>query len=235
VVSRRITHFARRALAAPTRDELRRETLSALQPAVGFDFGIVWRPGEAEATLEGFDRRFWETYREREACYAGDMSALAGAACAEAGVTRDVTALDGPRRRRSAFYAEIIRPLGAGSFLTAVMRLRGQVVGLMQLGRAPGFEFPERAAQSLRELLPIVTLAEAARPAPPLSPSACATNLSPREREVLGYVTLGLTNREIATACGTSPHTVRNQLVSLFKKAEVTTRAELVSWALGGI
>jgi DNA-binding CsgD family transcriptional regulator len=234
VVSRSITAFARRALAAPTRDELRKETLRALAPLVGFDFGIVWRPGEAAATLDGFDSRFWDLYRAREAAYAGDLAALAGAACVQSGVSRDVTALDGARRRRSAFYAEIIRPIGAGSFLTAVMQLRRQVVGLMQLGRARCFAFPERAAETLRQLLPVVTLAEAARPSPSLSPSLAA-QLSPREREVLGYLTLGFTNREIATACGTSPHTVRNQLVSLFKKAEVSTRAELVSWALGGI
>jgi DNA-binding CsgD family transcriptional regulator len=52
---------------------------------------------------------------------------------------------------------------------------------------------------------------------------------------LVGYLQLGLTNREIALACGTSPNTVRNQLAALFRKAEVSTRTELVAWVLGAI
>ena len=231
--SARVTELARRALASPTREELRREILAAVQGSVGFDFGIVWRPGEAEATLEGFDRRYWDLYRARQAVYADDVALLSRAACAESGVIRDQAVLDGTRRRRSAFYAEIINPIGSRSFLTAVMRFRGQVVGLIQLGRGPGHAFREREADTLRALLPVTTLAELSQPSPPLSPRVQL--LSPREREVIGYLTLGFTNREIGAACGTSPLTVRNQLVSLFRKADVSTRAELVAWALGAL
>jgi DNA-binding CsgD family transcriptional regulator len=56
-----------------------------------------------------------------------------------------------------------------------------------------------------------------------------ATQLSPRERELLAYLRLGYTNREIASACGTSFRTVRNQLGPLFAKLEVSTRAEAVA------
>jgi DNA-binding CsgD family transcriptional regulator len=52
---------------------------------------------------------------------------------------------------------------------------------------------------------------------------------------VARLVALGFTNREIALACGTSPHTVRNQLAAIFRKAEVTTRAELTAWLCGGL
>ena len=37
-------------------------------------------------------------------------------------------------------------------------------------------------------------------------------DLTPRENEILRYVVLGYTNREIAMGCATSPNTVRNQL-----------------------
>jgi len=57
--------------------------------------------------------------------------------------------------------------------------------------------------------------------------------LTPRERDVLEYLCLGYTNREIALACGSSPNTVRNQLVSIFAKLGVTTRSEAVGVALG--
>jgi DNA-binding CsgD family transcriptional regulator len=227
-----LTVLARRAAAATTLDEMRGEVLDTLRPIVGFDCGIVWRPADPEARIDGFDRRIWERYHEREAAYAEDIGAIAGAACTLDGVTRDAVALTGAQRRRSAFMAEIIRPAGSASFLTAVMRLRGQVVAMMQLGRAPGFDFTEKAAQSLRELLPIITLAEAAHPSPLFSRPL---GLTRRERELLGYLVKGFTNREIALACGTSRHTVRNQLAGLFRKADVSTRSELVAWALGAL
>jgi DNA-binding NarL/FixJ family response regulator len=57
--------------------------------------------------------------------------------------------------------------------------------------------------------------------------------LSTREREILSYLRLGYTNREIGLALGTSFRTVRNQLSHLFEKLGVSTRAEAVgrsSW-----
>jgi DNA-binding CsgD family transcriptional regulator len=64
--------------------------------------------------------------------------------------------------------------------------------------------------------------------ADPALQTVAARGLSPREREVVSYVSLGYTNREIGLACGTSAHTVHNQLRSVFRKLDVCTRAELV-------
>jgi DNA-binding CsgD family transcriptional regulator len=50
--------------------------------------------------------------------------------------------------------------------------------------------------------------------------------LTPREADILSYLPLGYTNAQIATALGTSPRTVRNQLGGLFEKLGVATRAE---------
>src|SRR3569832_1937906 len=49
-----------------------------------------------------------------------------------------------------------------------------------------------------------------------------------RQLQIAELVVRGLTNREIAFALGISPFTVRTQLVAIFEKAQVTTRAELV-------
>jgi DNA-binding CsgD family transcriptional regulator len=57
--------------------------------------------------------------------------------------------------------------------------------------------------------------------------------LTRRETEVLAYLERGLTNREIARVCGTSPHTVRNQLRKIFDKLGASTRAEAVAISLG--
>ena len=55
--------------------------------------------------------------------------------------------------------------------------------------------------------------------------------LSPRERQIFEYLIRGFRNDDIARALGTSPATVRNQLVRLYRKTGVATRSELVGLA----
>jgi len=60
------------------------------------------------------------------------------------------------------------------------------------------------------------------QPAPPLSP---------REREVLGLIATGATNREIAATLYLSPHTVKEHTSSLYRKLTARNRAEAVQRA----
>jgi DNA-binding CsgD family transcriptional regulator len=231
-----IAELAALAAAAPSREALRDEVLERLDRRIGFDFGVLWRPGETTATVRGFDPAMFGRFAARERHYRADFAALAAAAGAQGGVTRDTAALTTRQRDRSLFYGEIIRPIGSAGFLHAQLALHGQTVCVLQLGRAgrAGFAFREREAQRLRALAPVLALGEAAhRPLAPLPPST--ERFSVRESEVARLVALGFTNREIALACGTSPHTVRNQLAAIFRKAEVTTRAELTAWLCGGL
>ena len=55
--------------------------------------------------------------------------------------------------------------------------------------------------------------------------------LSPREREVIRMVGLGLKNRQIADRLFISETTVRHHLTSIFSKLEVTDRLELLIYA----
>ena len=52
--------------------------------------------------------------------------------------------------------------------------------------------------------------------------------LSKREREIVSRAAQGLTNREIATQLGLSPHTVKNCLFRIFDKLGVSNRVELL-------
>jgi hypothetical protein len=168
-----MSDFALRALDATNRDELRRDMLATIRPLVGFDFGVIWSPGDGEGTVEGFDRAVFALYQRRQRLYADDVGRLVVAAQAQRDVTRDEVALDLEQRSRSRFYSEIIRPVGSASFLTAVMRVGRQVVSIMQLGRGRGFRFPERSAASLRQLVPTLALADAAHaPRARAAPSA---------------------------------------------------------------
>jgi DNA-binding CsgD family transcriptional regulator len=61
-----------------------------------------------------------------------------------------------------------------------------------------------------------------------LSDSALAT-LTPAEREIVGLVALGMTNREIARERGSAMRTVANQLASAYRKLRVGSRFELIA------
>ena len=52
--------------------------------------------------------------------------------------------------------------------------------------------------------------------------------LSPREREVLGLIVAGLTNKEIGRALGLSPRTVETHRAHLFGKLGAPTLAQLI-------
>ncbi|MBT9330098.1 response regulator [Paracidobacterium acidisoli] len=57
-------------------------------------------------------------------------------------------------------------------------------------------------------------------------------NLSPREREILGFVAKGFTNKEIAAALHISQFTVRNHINHLTSKLEVSDRTEAAFFAI---
>lgn len=56
--------------------------------------------------------------------------------------------------------------------------------------------------------------------------------LSPREMEILQYVTNGLSNKEIATRLGISQQTVKNHMTSILKKLNVQDRTQAAVTAL---
>ncbi len=66
--------------------------------------------------------------------------------------------------------------------------------------------------------------------APPPAESG-GEDLTDRERDVLGLIAQGLTNKEIAAALAVSPHTVKAHLRSILDKLHLRSRAEAAAWA----
>lgn len=56
--------------------------------------------------------------------------------------------------------------------------------------------------------------------------------LSPRERDVLAEMALGLSNAEIARKLFISPHTVKNHITSIYRKMGVDDRTRVVLLAI---
>ena len=66
-------------------------------------------------------------------------------------------------------------------------------------------------------------------------PVAPAVDLSKREREVLGLLARGLTNRRIAEALFLAPGTVRNLVSAIYEKLDIDGRSEAIlsAWRHG--
>jgi DNA-binding NarL/FixJ family response regulator len=62
--------------------------------------------------------------------------------------------------------------------------------------------------------------------------SAGRTLLTPREEQVVALVAEGLGNRQIARELNLSEHTIKKYLFRVFEKLGVSTRVELVLYAV---
>jgi DNA-binding NarL/FixJ family response regulator len=56
--------------------------------------------------------------------------------------------------------------------------------------------------------------------------------LTRREEEIVDLLLRGMTNREMAMQLGLSEHTVKNYFFSIFEKVGVSTRVELLLYAM---
>jgi transcriptional regulator EpsA len=90
---------------------------------------------------------------------------------------------------------------------------------------------PQHDAQTLLALLPQIDAThrriECLVPTG-TAPTAC-DRLSAREREILGWITRGKTNEEIAFVLGISLNTVKNHVKRVFRKLQVSSRAQAVA------
>ena len=157
------------------------------------------------------------------------MSALAAWACRAPGrlaFRRGVLdALFGPLSLEAAAFASL--PAAADPALAVrLLRASEQLGSALAVSRTRAFSAGE--LQLLGELQPVLQLGDERQ----LDPSeTVGVRLSPRERQIFDYLLRGFRNEDIARALGTSPATVRNQLVRLYRKAGVGTRSELVGRA----
>jgi DNA-binding NarL/FixJ family response regulator len=65
-----------------------------------------------------------------------------------------------------------------------------------------------------------------------VDPSEHFVPLSPREMEILQFVTQGKSNKEIAQTLGISHQTVKNHMTSILKKLDVRDRTQAAVYAL---
>jgi DNA-binding NarL/FixJ family response regulator len=92
-----------------------------------------------------------------------------------------------------------------------------------------------KGAAAISRLTASKILAEFARFAQAEHPTAKpGSGVTEREEQVLGLVAQGATNKEIATALGISPGTVKNHLQNILEKLHLENRVQAATFALRG-
>ena len=234
-VERELGLLAEMALGARDLAEFERDWLAALQRSLGFETACsVWTNHHGvtlHAATLGYPER---VLRERFSLYMSELTPDE-----VAGFSRDAPAIDtevvnAQRRESLTVYRELLRPSGVTSFVTNVWQSRWGVFGF-HLARGRGSTgFGIRHVERLGRVAAGVKLGQALLAADQLRASpdgdwwSHAWGLSRRECEMARLVARGLSNPEIGALLRVSPHTVRNHLAAVFRKAAVSSRAELV-------
>jgi DNA-binding CsgD family transcriptional regulator len=180
--------------------------------------GEIAVAGLSTARLAGF--------RERWPIYARELAPIS--ARAELGAVVDASVLGRRLFERTTYWNELARPLGLGASLVAPLRLSGRRIGTFVLSR-DGWTFDADEYAVIETVLPTLSVCAAALVVSmPHAHRESEAALSAREREVASYLSLGLTNADIAVATGTSVNTVRNHVASILRKLGAANRTEAV-------
>ncbi len=113
---------------------------------------------------------------------------------------------------------------GAQGYLLKNVEPRALVQTLRAVFRGEASMPRRMAAKILAEFARQAQMSEATA-----RPETCLTG---REREVLGLVAGGATNKEIATRLGISPSTVKNHLRNILEKLHLENRVQAAAFAL---
>jgi DNA-binding CsgD family transcriptional regulator len=174
-----------------------------------------------------------EAWANNGARYMVEGRPVLEAAIARSGVISDREVLSARERDRMSFYQEYLRPLGAApSSVLFVVQSGRSIAQVLSITRS-ATSFRSSELEALRLLLPSLSVAARVFPGVPPPPAIPARSpLTTRETEIGELLVRGLQNAEIAACLGTSKNTVRNQIRHLFRKVDVSTRAELVAVVL---
>lgn len=224
-----------RVAGAPGREQALGHVFGTLRRHVPFDCASAVSLEGAEYTAFDKPALCREAWAENGTRYLDEGRPVLEAAIANSGVIRDVDVLSVRARERLTFYDEYMRPLGASSTVLFLVQSGPSITQILSLTRTRASSFRSAELEALRLLLPSVSVA--ARVFPGVARAAGPANatrspLTVREAEIVGYLVRGLQNAEIAACVGTSKNTVRNQIRHLFRKLDVSTRAELVAVVL---
>ena len=215
------------AHAAHSLSDYERSMLNRIRGELEADVAFVVRGSGIGAGSFGLRPELARAASGRMGRYGAELAPVFDAARSQAGVAVDRDVL-GHAWSRTSVYRELIAPHGGRCTLLGCLALGGEPLATIALGRTAG-SFRTWQLESLSTLLPVLSLCDAAL----RHKEVLCAGLSAREFEVVRCLRLGYSNAQIAVALGSSINTVRNQLRSVFRKLNASTRAEVVALSFG--
>lgn len=221
------------ALTASSPALIWHETMELLARVVGFDAGYVATtsgdPRDAQGALIGYQETFLRTQIGR---YLQEFSGPEVAAYTNRARRHDEV-WGQSRRGELAVFRDVLHPAGTRALLVRASCRQERLLGINLERRDSALPFDDRALALVDTIAPVIHLVDVLARSPSQGGAhfdawAESHRLTARERQVAALVLRGLRNAEVAQILGMSPFTVRNTLVNVFEKADVTTRAELV-------
>jgi len=137
------------------------------------------------------------------------------------GSTAKILILTGRTDDRSVF--DSIRA-GADGFLEKTAGVRFIAEALTRVAAGERVFSPDQERSALQELGRMARRARAS--------SGAEAIITPRELEILEFVSLGLTVKQVATRLGLSPRTVEAHIAKLYRKLGVRNRVQAISRAV---
>jgi DNA-binding CsgD family transcriptional regulator len=234
----------RAAHEARSLPEFRARVLAALPHVVRFDVGLFHalspRVPLSTGALVGIDPATIATGMQDWDRLAVELGALREHAMSHDGVAADHEVIPITGKARDRFRRAIGRALRVESLVIAHLSMHGAVRAAVVLARKAPDPFDARVLAALRELVPLLSIADALhesldgaeRAKVPIALRCEDQRLTPRQREVVTLVAHGHTNAEIARALAISPNTLRNALAEVFRRLGAANRADVVRLAV---
>jgi DNA-binding CsgD family transcriptional regulator len=160
---------------------------------------------------------------------AGSADPVHSTLAVKHGVIRSSDVFDDAEWRRHPFYRDLGAPFNLGAYMAGELVDAYAPRGAIGVARPCGsgaFSLDDARRLHTICLHASVAFARLTRDDGPALP---ADMLSPRQRQLVQLVANGLTNDQIAQACGITTHAVKKALERLFVRINVSSRAELIA------
>ena len=233
---RSLLAFVHEAALEEGPDPLPRPLLQQLERIVPADFGVEYYALDTvtcELVHAASDRDIEYSAIINEAFSRYGPEFPLSACISRCGVVRLSDVMTRRELHRHPFYNEAMWRLGLEHTLKAWLPSSRRFAVSIEFGRGPGRDFGPRDRLVVDVLVPHFALLRE-RAAARSRPTPAALGLTPRETEVLHWVSIGKTNAEIAETLYVSRGTVRTHLENVYEKLGVHTRTAAVARAFNG-
>jgi hypothetical protein len=147
------------AAHVPTAAQFEGLALEFLARAVGYDVSFMGQRGTSPSSVGLAQDRVERALRPGSE-YEAELAPVKQAGLARGGVAVDTEVLGEARVRQTAYFRDFARPIGGKHSLLGYLVLRGQVMGVVMLGRTGGL-FREDEVRRVAELLPALAVGRA--------------------------------------------------------------------------